>query len=77
MSPRLSRPSLDLPVVLGALSLAAMPVDAWAYLDPGTGSYVLQMAAAGFFAAMVTMRSYMQYIKAWFKNLTSKKDGDA
>jgi hypothetical protein len=64
-------------VAAGVGALLVAPVDAWAYLDPGTGSFVLQMAAAGFFAAMVTLRQYMAYIKAWFKGGSAKKDDQA
>ena len=34
------------------------PSDAWAYVDPGTGSYLFQIAAAGGLAALYSMRRY-------------------
>jgi hypothetical protein len=46
--------------------LATTPTDAWAYVDPGTGSYLFQLAAAGFFASMFTLRQYWDVLKARF-----------
>jgi hypothetical protein len=40
------------------------PADAWAYVDPGTGSYLFQLAAAGFLAGMFTIRRYWDALKA-------------
>jgi hypothetical protein len=40
------------------------PGDAWAYVDPGTGSYLFQLAAAGFLAGMFTIRRYWDAVKA-------------
>ena len=49
------------------LSLLLVPRDAWAYLDPGTGSYMLSMAMAGIFAGLFTIKTYWMRIKYWFK----------
>jgi hypothetical protein len=40
--------------------LLATPVDALAYVDPGTGSYVFQLVIAGGLAAIYTVRRYWQ-----------------
>jgi hypothetical protein len=56
-------------VWLAALALgflATTPTNAWAYVDPGTGSYLFQLAAAGFFAGMFTLRQYWKVLKARF-----------
>jgi hypothetical protein len=45
---------------LGLAMLAVVPAPAWAYVDPGTGSYFFQIAAAGLLAAVYTCRSYWQ-----------------
>jgi hypothetical protein len=39
-----------------------------AYIDPGSGSYVLQMLAAAFFAIVFTMKMFWSKIKAFFMN---------
>lgn len=44
--------------VLGIAIVLATPSDAWAYIDPGTGSYLFQMAAAGLLGALFTLRRY-------------------
>lgn len=49
------------------LMLVLTPQDAWAYLDIGTGSYFLQLAAAGFLASYVTLRVYFQRLKDWVR----------
>ena len=52
---------LRAPVGLTGLALAIVavtPSDAWAYVDPGTGSYLFQIAAAGILAGMYTLRRY-------------------
>jgi hypothetical protein len=46
--------------------VAFAPAQAWAYVDPGTGSYLFQLAAAGFLAGMFTLRRYWAAVKARF-----------
>lgn len=52
---------LRLSTVLTAL-LALAPADAHAYLDPGTGSMVLQVIVAGVLGAMFTFKSYVRAV---------------
>ncbi len=40
---------------------------AHAYLDPGTGSMILQMAVAGVLSAMFTIKLYWQKFKSLFQ----------
>ncbi len=46
---------------------------AHAYLDPGTGSYIVQLAAAGLLASMFTLRMYWTKVKDWFRSLGKAK----
>lgn len=67
------------PQILG-LSLAmglVVPRDAFAYLDPGSGSMVFQALAAGFAAAAYGIRLYWSRIRAFFgrRESTSSEDG--
>ena len=39
-----------------ALALALTPTTAYAYLDPGTGSFILQMLIASFLGAVLYVR---------------------
>jgi len=44
-----------------------------AYLDPGSGSYILQLVLAAFFGALFTMKVFWSRIKSFFN---PKKDSD-
>jgi len=48
--------------LLAACSIIAMYKDAHAYLDPGTGSFIFQMALAALLAAAGT-------VKFWWKKM--------
>ena len=37
-----------------------------AYLDPGTGSYALQLILAGAFGGMFAVKQYWQQCRTWF-----------
>jgi hypothetical protein len=63
----MSVPRSLVPVLALGVAVLAVPVDAWAYLDPGTGSYLFQLAVAGFFAGMMTLKIYYARIKAWIR----------
>ena len=68
------------PAWVAALALglvATTPADAWAYVDPGTGSYLFQLAAAGFLAGMFTLRRYWDAVKARFGGSSSMRDKPA
>ena len=55
-------------VILLTLGLVlTAPVDAFAYIDPGTGSYLFQLAAAGLLAGMFTLRRYWDLVKSAFR----------
>jgi hypothetical protein len=53
---------------LGCIVLSAVlfPSDAYAYLDPGTGSMMLQALAAGIIAAGVFWRRILNACKRFF-----------
>jgi hypothetical protein len=44
--------------------LAALGSGLWAYLDPGTGSFFLQMLIAGALSGMFVMRQYWQRFRS-------------
>jgi len=46
---------------------------AYAYLDPGTGSIILQMAIAGLLSALFTIKMYWYRVKSFFKELLGRK----
>lgn len=48
-----------------------------AYLDPGSGSYLLQLLVAGFFGALFVIRMSWDRIKGFFRKLFNKQgNGD-
>ncbi len=48
----------------------------FAYVDPGTGSYILQMALAGMLAAGYGMRRFWAQIKGLFVRQDGRADAD-
>ncbi|MFQ5995918.1 MAG: hypothetical protein ACE5K1_12600 [Acidiferrobacterales bacterium] len=60
-------------VVLAALVGMVYMAPAHAYLDPGTGSIILQSLLAGIAAAMAIAGMYWQRIKAFFSSLFASK----
>lgn len=58
----------------GALLLS---VPAFAYLDPGTVTYVVSMIAGLFIAGGAALAIFRRKIKLFFQNLGKKKDASA
>jgi len=52
---------------LGITAVFIFSTDAQAYLDPGAGSYMLQVVLAGFFGALVAFRSFWAGMFARFR----------
>jgi len=55
------------------LFLIVLCEDAHAYLDPGSGSYVLQLILAGLLAASFSLKSLWKNGLTFFANLFSRK----
>lgn len=53
--------------VLIPLMTVTMIVPAHAYLDPGTGSIILQAIVGGAAAVLFVGRGYVQRVKAWLR----------
>ena len=47
--------------------------NAYAYIDPGTGSYLLQLLAATFFGFLFTLRVFRSRLRKFINNLFRKK----
>ena len=56
------------PLVIGAAALL-WAIPAYAYLDPATGSIILQGLLAGIAGLMVVLRLYWGRVKAFFRRL--------
>jgi len=61
-----------LPSVLAGLLLLA-PTSVFAYLDPGSGSMLLQMLIGGIVAALYTLKLYWRQMKGLFSRLVDGK----
>jgi len=62
-------PLIGLLVLLFAVAHAA---PAYAYLDPGTGSMILQTVVAGVLGATFAIKMYWQRIMTWFRSRNNK-----
>jgi hypothetical protein len=49
-----------------AILLLGLPLATEAYIDPGTGSFIIQTIVAGVFSAGVVIKMYWQKIMAYF-----------
>jgi hypothetical protein len=56
------------------VTLFFFPVQAHAYLDPGTGSYIIQIALAALVGSLFAVRLFWGRIKAFFRRLFSKEE---
>ena len=54
------------------LAVVFMPADAWAYVDPGTGSYILQIIAAGILGGLFAIKMFWFQVKEFFRRLFSR-----
>ena len=60
--------------LLGVLLYLASPSPAYAYLDPGTSSYVLQMLVAALVGGAFVIRMFWDRIKIFFGGLFSREE---
>jgi hypothetical protein len=64
-------------IILGAL-LALIPSSAaWAYIDPGTGSYMLQILLAFFLGALFALKMFWKNVKSFLGHLFSRRKKQA
>ena len=47
-----------------------------AYLDPGSGSYFIQLLLASLMGGLFVLGVYRKKVTDFFRNLFSKRDGD-
>jgi hypothetical protein len=67
--------SISVIVPVAALAVLLLTAtDAHAYLDPGTGSYILQMIVAGLLGAAFALRMFWARIKRFFAGVFSRSD---
>ena len=71
--PRDWRAHAVLAIVLGLMQ----PDDAQAYLDPGTGSYLLQILLAGLFDALYAIKHFWGRIKLFLQGILGRGETPA
>jgi hypothetical protein len=56
--------------------LFLVPSDAYAYLDPGSGSFIIQIILAGIMGLMLMAKIYWKKIRGFFGKETIEDTGD-
>ena len=69
----ISSPSMEKLILVAAHALALAPTTAYAYLDPGTGSFILQMLIAGLLGAILYVRLAWDRTRQFFARLFSRR----
>jgi hypothetical protein len=54
--------------ILLVICFVAMPTTAYAYLDPGTGSMIIQMVIGAIAAGLLTLKFYWHKITTFFRD---------
>jgi hypothetical protein len=57
-----------------AVLLLATPTQLPAYVDPGSGSFFLQMLIAGLLGASMTVKTFWKQIKSYFSRNSSSTE---
>lgn len=61
-------------IFLFILFFLILPAPTYAYLDPGTGSYLLQIMAAAFFGGAYVIATWWRQIKLFILRIFLRKD---
>jgi hypothetical protein len=61
------------PLVFGALLAASATTPAWAYIDPGTGSMMLQLMLGGVAGALVVGKLYLRRLTDFFRQIGRRR----
>ncbi len=67
---------LGLVISLVIISFLVFPKNLQAYLDPGTGSYIIQVILAFVIGGLYGCKIYWERIKAFFRNSKSKEEDE-
>jgi len=61
-------------LILTLILFFASTQNAQAYLDPGTGSYILQLIIGGALGGVFLLKNYWQSLKGFFSRNKTKSD---
>ncbi len=59
------RQTIHIFILAGSL-LLLLPRETYAYIDPGTGSYILQIVLAAFLGALFALKIFWSNVKSFF-----------
>jgi membrane associated rhomboid family serine protease len=60
-------------VFFSIIVFMVLPTMAFGYIDPGTGSYLLQIVIATLMGSLLALKIFWQKIKGFFVNIAGKK----
>jgi putative flippase GtrA len=60
-------------MIVGLFAATVLPVTLSAYIDPGTGSYILQLLIAAFVGISFTIKLFWKKIKKFFSPKKAEK----
>jgi hypothetical protein len=63
-------------ILLSLMAVVILTTPAYAYLDPGTGSILLQALIGGVAASVTVVSMYYQRIRAYFSGHAAAKKSD-
>jgi len=66
-------PTSQRALVIIVLACAAAPSAAHAYIDPGSGSYLLQIVIAGLVAVSFTVKTFWSNLKGLFMSFGGRR----
>ena len=72
-----SSPRGRVAAALAVALLAMVPVEAWAYLDPATGSAMLQAVVGGLLAGLFVVKRYWRQLVARFTRSRARRPAGA
>jgi hypothetical protein len=68
-------PLIDFHLASSTVDFAMAAVSSLAYLDPGTGSYALQILLASLFGGMFALKQSWSGVKAWLGSTFGDRQG--
>jgi hypothetical protein len=63
-------------ITISGLIIITLPDDAHAYIDPSTGSYILQILLAGLLGALFTLKIFWRNVKEYLSRIFTRSGRD-
>ncbi|MBN2531608.1 MAG: hypothetical protein JXB88_01885 [Spirochaetales bacterium] len=59
--------------IMSLILFMTIPTMAFGYIDPGTGSYLLQILIASLLGSLLALKIFWQKVKTFFVNIIGRK----